>query len=125
MGWNAAQDDRQTMGSNVSVTILLYKYLIIYFSVHNTAPFRITRAAAPYMRDASKEEIEKGGKSEPRCIVNVSSTSGLHGNIGQSNYATGKKKRIFLIFVAKLGIVGLTKTVAKEWGMFGVRCNAV
>ena len=51
---------------------------------------------------------------EPRCIVNVSSTSGLHGNVGQANYATGK-----------LGIVGLTKTVAKEWGAFGIRCNAV
>ena len=49
-----------------------------------------------------------------RCIVNVSSTTGLHGNIGQINYAT-----------AKMGIVGLTKTVAKEWGLFGIRCNAV
>jgi 3-oxoacyl-[acyl-carrier protein] reductase len=83
-------------------------------TVHNTAPFRLIRAAAPYMREASKNEIEKGGKSEPRCIINVSSTSGLHGNIGQANYST-----------AKLGIVGLTKTVAKEWGPFGVRCNAI
>jgi 3-oxoacyl-[acyl-carrier protein] reductase len=44
----------------------------------------------------------------------VSSTSGLHGNVGQANYST-----------AKLGIVGLTKTIAKEWGLFGVRCNAI
>jgi len=51
---------------------------------------------------------------QPRCIVNVSSTSGLHGNVGQANYST-----------AKLGVVGLTKTVAKEWGPFGVRCNAI
>jgi len=82
--------------------------------VHNTAPFRIIREAAPYMRELSKTEIEKGLPLQPRCIVNVSSTSGLHGNIGQANYAT-----------AKLGIVGLTKTVAKEWGAFGIRCNAV
>ncbi len=83
--------------------------------VHATAPFRMIRAAAPYMRDLAKAEIEQtGAPREPRCIVNISSTSGLHGNIGQANYAMGK-----------LGIVGLTKTVAKEWGPFGIRCNAV
>jgi len=82
--------------------------------VHNTAPFRIIREAAPYMRELAKIEKEKNLPIEPRCIVNVSSTSGLHGNVGQANYAT-----------AKLGIIGLTKTVAKEWGPFGIRCNAV
>lgn len=82
--------------------------------VHNTAPFRMIRAIAPYMREAAKEESAHDKQHSPRCIVNVSSTSGLHGNIGQANYAT-----------AKLGIVGLTKTVAKEWGPFGIRCNAV
>ncbi len=83
--------------------------------VHATAPFRIIRAAAPYMREPAKAEIaEYGHPVEPRCIINVSSTSGLHGNIGQCNYAT-----------AKMGVVGLTKTVAKEWGAFGIRCNAV
>lgn len=81
---------------------------------HATAPFRLIRAAAPYMREAAKEEMAAGNKPEPRCIINISSTSGLHGNAGQANYAT-----------AKLGIVGLTKTVAKEWGQFGIRCNAV
>ena len=49
-----------------------------------------------------------------RCIVNISSTSGLHGNPGQANYAA-----------AKMGIVGLTKTIAKEMGPLGVRSNAV
>jgi 3-oxoacyl-[acyl-carrier protein] reductase len=82
--------------------------------VHVTAPFRLIRAVAPYMRDAAKQEMAEGGTTESRCIVNVSSTSGLHGNIGQGNYATGK-----------MGIVGLTKTVAKEWGRFGIRCNTV
>jgi 3-oxoacyl-[acyl-carrier protein] reductase len=82
--------------------------------VHATAPFRMIRAVAPYMREPAKQEMAEGGPKEPRCIINVSSTSGLHGNIGQANYATGK-----------MGIVGLTKTIAKEWGGFGIRCNAV
>ncbi|KAF9112122.1 hypothetical protein BGX27_003935 [Mortierella sp. AM989] len=77
----------------------------LMLEVHNAAPFRIIRAAAPYMR------LKDG---EPRSIINVSSTSGLHGNVGQANYAT-----------AKAGVIGLTKTVAKEWGSFGVRCNTV
>jgi 3-oxoacyl-[acyl-carrier protein] reductase len=82
--------------------------------VHNTAPFRLIRASVPYMREAAKAEITAGQTPAPRCIINVSSTSGLHGNAGQCNYAT-----------AKMGIVGLTKTIAKEWGQFGIRCNAV
>lgn len=83
--------------------------------IHTLAPFRLIRAAAKHLRAPGKSELEAGGLSnENRVIVNVSSTSGLHGNVGQANYAT-----------AKMGIVGLTKTVAKEWGRFGVRCNAV
>jgi 3-oxoacyl-[acyl-carrier protein] reductase len=83
--------------------------------VHATAPFRMIRAVAPHMRDPAKAEVQQyGAPRESRCIINISSTSGLHGNIGQANYAMGK-----------LGIVGLTKTVAKEWGPFGIRCNAV
>ena len=82
--------------------------------VHLTAPFRLIRALAPYLRDAAKSELESGAPSSNRCIVNVSSTSGLHGNIGQANYAA-----------AKMGVVGLTKTIAKEWGSLGIRCNAV
>lgn len=65
---------------------------------HNVAPFRIVREASPYMR--IKEEF----KRENRSIINVSSTTGLHGNVGQVNYA-----------VAKAGVVGLTKTICKEW----------
>ncbi len=82
--------------------------------VHNVAPFRLIRAAAPFMREAAKAEKAEGKDPEPRCIVNVSSTSGLFGNVGQINYST-----------AKSGILGMTKTVAKEWGAFGIRCNAV
>jgi 3-oxoacyl-[acyl-carrier protein] reductase len=81
---------------------------------HLTAPFRMIRASVPYMREAAKAEMGSGEAPQPRCIINVSSTSGLHGNAGQINYAA-----------AKMGIVGLTKTVAKEWGQFNIRCNAV
>eukprot|EP00617_Octactis_speculum_P021649 CAMPEP_0185755318 /NCGR_PEP_ID=MMETSP1174-20130828/13833_1 /TAXON_ID=35687 /ORGANISM="Dictyocha speculum, Strain CCMP1381" /LENGTH=287 /DNA_ID=CAMNT_0028433829 /DNA_START=49 /DNA_END=912 /DNA_ORIENTATION=+ len=81
---------------------------------HITAPFRLCRAAATFMRADAKAEISAGVPLSDRCVVNVSSTSGLHGNIGQVNYAT-----------AKAGVVGLTKTLAKEWGPLGIRCNAV
>jgi len=75
-------------------------------ALHAGAPFKIARAAAPYFR------VKDG---EPRSIINISSTSGLHGNAGQANYA-----------LAKAGVVGLTKTIAKEWGpAFGVRANTI
>jgi 3-oxoacyl-[acyl-carrier protein] reductase len=75
-------------------------------AMHGTAPFKLIREAAPYFR------VKDG---EPRNVVNISSTSGLHGNAGQLNYA-----------MAKAGVVGLTKTIAKEWGpAFGVRANTV
>jgi 3-oxoacyl-[acyl-carrier protein] reductase len=73
--------------------------------IHVRAPFRLVRAAAPYFRI-------KGENRENRSIVNVSSTSGLHGNVGQANYAA-----------AKAAVIGLTKTTAKEWGPFGVRAK--
>lgn len=89
--------------------------------VHATAPFRLMRdVAGPLMREAAKREQEEESSSSssspptPRFIVNVSSTSGTHGNAGQANYAA-----------AKAAIVGLTKTAAKEWGPYGIRCNAV
>ena len=83
--------------------------------VHLMAPFRLIRAVAPYMRDVAKAEIaEHGSPQENRAIINISSTSGLHGNVGQISYAAGKA-----------GILGMTKTMAKEWGPFGIRCNAV
>ena len=81
--------------------------------VHLTAPFRIIRAATPYMREVAKKEIEEG-KQVHRKIINISSTSGVAGNAGQVNYSAGK-----------MGIVGVTKTMAKEWGRFNINVNAV
>src|SRR5215470_16590295 len=81
--------------------------------VHLTAPFRIIRAATPYMREAAKQEIAEG-KRVHRKIINVSSTSGVSGNPGQVNYSAGK-----------MGIIGVTKTMAKEWGRFNINVNAV
>jgi len=81
--------------------------------IHLKAPFRIIKAAAPYFRDAAKKEQEQG-ISIARKIVNISSTSGVNGNPGQANYSS-----------AKAGVVGLTKTIAREWGQFNVQVNAV
>lgn len=83
-------------------------------NVHLTAPFRIIRAVVPYMRDQAKREIEQTGAALPRKIINVSSTTGTRGKVGQINYAAGKA-----------GIIGLTKTLAKEWGAFNIQVNAV
>ena len=81
--------------------------------IHLVVPFRVIRAAAPHLREPAKRERERG-EEVFRKIVNVSSISGTFGNAGQANYAAGKA-----------GIVGLTKTLAKEWGQFKVNCNAV
>lgn len=80
---------------------------------HLTAPFRILREAGRHWREWSKAEAEHGSP-RPRKVINVSSTSGVAGNAGQVNYAAGK-----------MGIVGVTKTLAKEWGRLGVCVNAV
>jgi 3-oxoacyl-[acyl-carrier protein] reductase len=82
--------------------------------VHLTAPFRIIRAASEYLRETAKREKEQQGRAPARKIVNISSTTGTRGNAGQSNYAAGKA-----------GIIGLTKTLAKEWGQFNIQVNAV
>ncbi|CUR55534.1 3-oxoacyl-(acyl-carrier-protein) reductase [metagenome] len=71
--------------------------------VHAGGTFRMTRACIPHFRRAGYGRV-----------VNVTSYTGLHGNIGQANYAT-----------AKAGIIGFTKTAAKELARFGVTVNAV
>jgi len=81
--------------------------------VHLTAPFRILRAAQPVIRALSKAEGE-AGRRVVRKVVNISSVAGLFGNAGQTNYST-----------AKAGIVGMTQTLAKEWGRMNVTVNCV
>jgi 3-oxoacyl-[acyl-carrier protein] reductase len=81
--------------------------------IHTIVPFRMARAAAAHMREPAKQEAAEG-KEVYRKIVNVTSISGTMGNAGQANYSS-----------AKAGVVGLTKTMAKEWGQFKINVNAV
>jgi 3-oxoacyl-[acyl-carrier protein] reductase len=68
--------------------------------------FNCIRAVAPWFRDRER--------STSRRIVNIASVAGIHGSVGNANYAA-----------AKAGVVALTRTVAREWARFGVTVNAV
>jgi 3-oxoacyl-[acyl-carrier protein] reductase len=81
--------------------------------IHTVVPFKVLRAASPYLREAGKQDREEG-REIFRKVVNVTSISGTQGNVGQANYSA-----------AKAGLVGLTKTMAREWGLFKVNVNAV
>lgn len=81
--------------------------------VHLMAPFRILRAASGPLRAAAKQEAAEG-REVVRKVVNISSVAGLYGNAGQINYSA-----------AKAGIVGMTRTLCKEWGRYKVTVNCV
>ena len=81
--------------------------------VHVTAPFRILRAAAGVIKSAAKQEAAEG-RRVTRKVVNISSVSGLFGNAGQVNYGA-----------AKAAVVGMTRSLAKEWGRYNVTVNCV
>jgi 3-oxoacyl-[acyl-carrier protein] reductase len=81
--------------------------------VHCLSSFRLLRAASEPMRTAAKQDAERG-ETRHRKVVNVSSLSGIFGNPGQVGYAA-----------AKAAIVGMTKTLAKEWGRYRINVNAV
>lgn len=81
--------------------------------VHTLAPFRILRAAAEPIRAFAKKEADDG-REVFRKVVNISSIAGTGGNPGQANYSS-----------AKMAVLGLTKTLSKEWGRYKVNVNAV
>jgi 3-oxoacyl-[acyl-carrier protein] reductase len=81
--------------------------------IHLVTPFRVLRAASSYIRDAAKHEIASGQRVM-RKVVNITSISGTDGNPGQVGYSAGKA-----------GVIGLTRTMAKEWGRYNVNVNAV
>ena len=71
--------------------------------VHLNGSFYVSRAAAPHFKS-----------QQAGCYVHMTSTSGLVGNLGQANYAA-----------AKLGIVGLSKSIALDMAKYGVRSNCI
>jgi len=81
--------------------------------IHLVTPFRILRAASTYIREAAKREATEG-RRVMRKVVNITSIAGTDGNPGQAGYGS-----------AKAGVIGLTKTMAKEWGRYNVNVNAV
>src|ERR1035441_10370121 len=82
-------------------------------NIHVVAPFRLLRAASGYLRETAKREIA-GGQRVMRKVVNITSISGTDGNAGQAGYSAGKA-----------GVIGLTKTLAREWGRYNINVNAV
>ena len=82
-------------------------------NIHIMAPFRLLRAASNYLRETAKREIANGQRVM-RKVVNITSISGTGGNPGQAGYSAGKA-----------GVIGLTKTLAKEWGRYNINVNAV
>jgi len=81
--------------------------------IHLVTPFRLLRAASTFIRETAKTEIA-AGQRVMRKVVNITSIAGTDGNPGQAGYSSGKA-----------GVIGLTKTLAKEWGRYNVNVNAV
>src|SRR6202140_215154 len=81
--------------------------------IHLVVPFRILRAASTYIRETAKREIA-AGKQVMRKVLNITSIAGPDGNPGQAGYSSGKA-----------GVLGLTRTLSKEWGRYNVNVNAV
>ena len=78
--------------------------------VHATAPFRLLRAAGRHFRQQHKA----GNTESARKVVNVSSISGLYGVDTQFSYSA-----------AKSALIGMTRSLAKDWGRYNVTVNCV
>jgi 3-oxoacyl-[acyl-carrier protein] reductase len=85
----------------------------VVIEVHLKGTWACGRAAVQHWRPLAKQEATSD-RPRHRKIINVTSASGLLGSVGQSNYAA-----------AKMGIVGLTKTWAKELGPLNINVNAI
>jgi 3-oxoacyl-[acyl-carrier protein] reductase len=81
--------------------------------IHVVAPFRVLRAAAPWIRETAKREQAEGRRVH-RKVVNITSISATDGGAGQAGYSSGKA-----------AVIGLTRALAKEWGRYSVNVNAV
>ena len=81
--------------------------------IHLVTPFRVLRAASTFLRETAKREAA-AGKRVMRKVVNITSIAGTDGNPGQAGYSSGKA-----------GVLGLTRTLSKEWGRYNVNVNAV
>lgn len=81
--------------------------------IHVVAPFRLLRAASKFLRETAKKEVA-AGQRVMRKVVNITSISGTDGNAGQAGYGAGKA-----------AVIGLTKTLAREWGRYNINVNAV
>ena len=81
--------------------------------IHIVAPFRLLRAASSFLRETAKREIAEG-RRVMRKVVNITSIAGIDGDAGQAGYSSGKA-----------AIIGLTRTMAKEWGRYNVNVNCV
>jgi len=84
------------------------------FEIHSTAPFKIIRAACPFMRDQAKMEIDSGKNSKCRKIINVSSLAATDGIVAGAAYSS-----------AKAALLGFTKSLAKEFGPYNICVNAI
>jgi 3-oxoacyl-[acyl-carrier protein] reductase len=80
--------------------------------IHMNVPFQILRAAFPVFYEAIQREQINGEHIHARKVINISSVAALSGNAGQANYAA-----------AKAGIIGLTKSLAREWGRYNIQVN--
>ena len=87
----------------------------LVIDVNLTGTFNAIRSTVPFMRDVAKREFEANGRATyHRKIVNFFSTAAIRGNPGQLNYTA-----------AKMGNIGITRTIAQEWARFSINCNAV